>query len=217
MHDHHIGYPVPYKSLPSNIIFILKRKFLTPKLNYMLKGKGNLKKIKLSILFCIILLVAYIGTVNNVGASIRREQILFQGHYLDINWLSYRYSGPYWVQSGKTITIEWVADRTVTVYILNQKDYEQWPKIGGPLLYRTYKTAQEGTLEYCVSYADNFYIVVMGYAGMATRLYSWTEKLVWYENDPISEFVQPAIILVFVALISITLVLILKTRKTKEL
>jgi len=123
--------------------------------------------------------------INSGYASIRKEQALFSGSYLDIGLCGYRYSGPYWVQSGRTIVIEWAADRYVTVYILNEVDYKQWWwKYGGPPFYRTYKTAQRGTLEYYVNYADNFYIVVMGYAGTAARLYSWTEKLVWYENDP---------------------------------
>ena len=133
--------------------------------------------------FIVLILPILTFGINSGYASTRKEQVLFSGSYLDIGLCSYRYSGPYWVQSGRTIVIEWAADRYVTVYILNEIDYKQWCKYGGPPFYRTYKTAQQGTLEYYVNYADNFYIVVMGYAGTAARLYRWTEKLIWYEND----------------------------------
>lgn len=171
-----------------------------------------MKSSKLIILFCAVLIILCVIGVNSVDASTRKEEMLFSGQYLDIPWMGYRYSGPYWVQSGRTITVEWVADRSVTVYILNQKDYEQWSKIGGPLLYRTYKTAQQGALEYYVNYADNFYIVVMGYAGTAARLYSWTEKLVWYENS-IPEFPQPLVIVVLIILISAIILIKPKMKK----
>ena len=173
--------------------------------------RRTLKSSKLIILFCAVLIILCVG-VNSVDASTRKEEVLFSGQYLDIHWMGSRYSGPYWVQSGRTITVEWVADRSVTVYILNQKDYEQWSKIGGPLLYRTCKTAQQGTLEYYVNYADNFYIVVMGYAGTAARLYSWTEKLVWYENS-IPEFPQPLVMVVLITLISAIILIKPKMKK----
>lgn len=139
---------------------------------------------KIVILSLITLFTLCVININDVNASVRREQILFEGRNLYIGLGGSRYSGPYWVSSGKTITVEWVADRLVTVYILNDVDYRQWWKIGGPLYYRTYKTAQQGALEYYVNYADYFYVVVMGYAGQAAKLYRWKEKLVWYENDP---------------------------------
>jgi len=163
---------------------------------------GNLKLNRLIIFSSVLIVFCFI---SGVYASVRKEQILFSGQYLDVPWMGYRYSGPYWVQSDRTIRVEWVADRSVTVYILNQKDYEQWPKIGGPLMYRIYKTARQGILEYHVNYADNFYIVVMGYAGVAARIYNWTEKIVWFENN-ISESTRP---LFTVALIILTIAIIL--------
>ncbi|MEM0103389.1 MAG: carboxypeptidase-like regulatory domain-containing protein [Candidatus Methanomethylicia archaeon] len=113
---------------------------------------------------------------------VEREQILYTGKYLDIGFLSYRYSGPYFVQAGKTIHVEWAADRFVSVYILNEIDWKSWIKIGSPTSYRISKTAQEGYVRFEVKYSDNFYIVVTGFAGSAARLYSWTEKLIWQER-----------------------------------
>lgn len=150
----------------------------------LIGGKGELRLNKIVVPLLVALFTLCVININNVNASVRKEQILFEGRDLYIRWCSFRYSGPYWISSGKTITIEWVADRLVTVYILNDVDYRQWSQIGGPLIFRTYKTAQQGTLEYYVNYADNFYVVVMGYAGQAAKLYHWKEKLVWYENDP---------------------------------
>jgi Na+/alanine symporter len=55
-----------------------------------------------------------------------------------------------------------------------------------------------------------------GYTGLAARLYQWTEKLVWYENDTITEF--QSFIIPFIAIPFLTLlVVILAKWKTKSI
>ncbi len=120
-------------------------------------------------------------TIINAAQIVNKEQILFSGQNLNIAFMGYRYSGPYTVASGKTIHVEWAADRLVSVYILNEVDWENWPKYGGPPSYRIMKTSQSGNVQFKVQYSDNFFVVVMGFAGTAARLYRWTEKLKWQE------------------------------------
>ena len=119
---------------------------------------------------------------TNAAQIINKEQLLFLGQNLDIGLMGYRYSGPYSVMSGRTIYVEWTADRLVSVYILNEVDWRMWPKYGGPTSYRIMKTAETGNVQFMVHYSDKFYIVVMGFAGSAARLYTWTEKLIWQER-----------------------------------
>ncbi|MEM2738911.1 MAG: carboxypeptidase-like regulatory domain-containing protein, partial [Candidatus Bathyarchaeia archaeon] len=132
----------------------------------------------------IFIFALYLSSIAYVNAAqiIDKEQILFSGQNLDIGFMGYRYSGPYYVESDKTIYVEWAADRLVSVYILNEVEWRNWPKYGGPSSYRVMKTAQSGRVQFVARFSDNFYVVVMGFAGSAARLYSWTEKLVWRER-----------------------------------
>ncbi|MGB9693889.1 MAG: carboxypeptidase-like regulatory domain-containing protein [Fervidobacterium sp.] len=137
-----------------------------------------------SIIVLALIVALFLASISSGIAAqiVNREQILFSAQNLDIDLMGYRYSGPYSVASGKTIYAEWVGDRLVSVYILNEVDWENWAKYGGPPSYRVMKTAQSGSVQYAVQYSDIFYMVVMGFAGSAARLYAWTEKLVWQET-----------------------------------
>jgi hypothetical protein len=142
-----------------------------------------LRRIPWSLVLVLIVTLFLINATSiNAAQIVNKEQLLFSGQNLDIGPMGYRYSGPYSVMSGKTIYVEWVADRLVSAYILNEVDWENWPKYGGPASYRVMKTAQSGSVQFAVQYTDNFYIVVMGFAGSAARLYTWTEKLIWQET-----------------------------------
>lgn len=126
------------------------------------------------------------------------EQVLFSGENLDISFMGYRYSGPYSVTTGKTIHVEWAADRQVVVQILNEIDWGIFLDIGGATNNRVVKISESGALEFAVQYSDTFYIVVQGLAGGEARLYTWTEKLVWQE--PIIGILTTAIPVIIVSL-----------------
>lgn len=143
------------------------------------KFKRLINKILMTFIFVLILISSLINVVS-VAQTVTREQILFSGKNLDISFMGYRYSGPYSVSSGKTIRIEWAADRLVIVYILNEVDWKSM--LLAPTSWRATQTAQEGSLQFKVQYPDVFYIVVMGAFGSAARLYMWTEKLIWQET-----------------------------------
>jgi hypothetical protein len=94
-------------------------------------------------------------------------------------WYNIRF-GPCSIGAGETIRFEWAADRSVSVYILNQADWSNWVGIGTPPSRRNEKMAQEGFLEYTAKYSDNFYVVVCHWQSFV--IYTYTIKRVWQET-----------------------------------
>lgn len=131
----------------------------------------------------ILMILWCLGGLMSVNAAqvVTREQVLFAGQNMDIPFLGFGNLGPYSIEAGKTIRVEWVADRQVWVYILNEVDWRSWSRIVQPLVYRVYKIAQEGSLEFAVKYPDRFYVVVTGPYLNAARLYKWIVKVTWEE------------------------------------
>ncbi|MEM3628753.1 MAG: hypothetical protein QXQ94_10755 [Candidatus Bathyarchaeia archaeon] len=77
---------------------------------------------KASIITLIFIFALYLNNIVYVNAAqiINKEQILFSGQNLDIGFMGYRYSGPYYVESDKTIYVEWTADRLVSFIYLTR-------------------------------------------------------------------------------------------------
>ncbi|MEM3407089.1 MAG: dockerin type I domain-containing protein [Nitrososphaerota archaeon] len=137
----------------------------------------------LSALFFTILMAGFTFSLHGVQGQIWREVVLFSGENLDIPNLGYRYSGPYYINSGKYLAIEWEADRLVNVYILNEIDWRN-RLLGFTLTsWRVSKTGQSGQLWYPIQYTDNYYIIVMTPTLGPARLYKWVEKLYWLEYN----------------------------------
>jgi hypothetical protein len=94
------------------------------------------------------------------------------------------YDGPFYIGAGEKIRVEWTADRQISVYIMNERDFNNWVTtwvlIGN---YRVTKTAQQGFVEYPALYSDRFYVVLYGPGGIITaHIYSWTIKHIWQET-----------------------------------
>ena len=88
--------------------------------------------------------------------------------------------GPCFIRARESLRFDWSADRSVSVFILNQADWNNWAKIGTPPSYRTRKTAQEGYVQYTTKYSDNFYVVVCHWQSFI--IYKYTIKRLWQET-----------------------------------
>jgi len=101
------------------------------------------------------------------------------------------YDGPFYIKAGEKLKVEWVADRPITVYILNELDFKRWIDYyrwtgGGPTSWRTYKHDDKGSLEYLVEHPDNYYVIIYVLhtilGGYPARIYSWIIKHSWQET-----------------------------------
>ena len=112
---------------------------------------------------------------------VAKQRVLFEGRNLYISTFSYRYSGPYHLKAGQTITVTWDADSVVNVYIMNEVD---WCKrfFGAPTSWRAFGTGRSGTISYTLRYDEPIYIQVMSPAWAAAKLYTWKELLSWKEK-----------------------------------
>ena len=88
--------------------------------------------------------------------------------------------GPCLIRARESLRFEWSADRSISAFILNQADWNNWAKLGTPPSYRTRKTAQEGYVQYTTKYSDNFYVVVCHWQSFV--IYTYTIKRLWQET-----------------------------------
>jgi len=141
----------------------------------------------LSFLFFTILMIGFTFSLHIVQGQTWKEVVLYSGENLDIPNLGCRYSGPYYIESGKYLNVKWEADRLVKVYILNDIDWRL--RLGIiPTSWRISQADQSGQLWYPIEYSDNYYIIVMTPTLGPARLYKWIEKLCWLEYE-ITNFV----------------------------
>jgi len=136
----------------------------------------------LSFLFFTILMIGFTFSLHIVQGQTWKEVVLYSGENLDIPNLGCRYSGPYYIESGKYLTVKWEADQLVNVYILNDVDWRL--RLGIALTsWRTSQRGQSGQLWYPIEHSDNYYIIVMTPTLGPARLYKWIEKLCWLEYE----------------------------------
>ncbi|MEM2240562.1 MAG: transglutaminase domain-containing protein [Candidatus Bathyarchaeia archaeon] len=120
--------------------------------------------------------------------SAEKAQILVSVEEVDV---LARYAGPVDMKTGERLRVEWVADRSLTVYILNENDFKMWVDLyswtcAGPPTYRVAKYGSSGFLEYIVPHPDKYYVVlyilhtILG--GYPARVYSLTVKHIWQET-----------------------------------
>ncbi|MFH8120345.1 MAG: hypothetical protein QXS37_06090 [Candidatus Aenigmatarchaeota archaeon] len=119
--------------------------------------------------------------VNPVTTTVTRSKVLFEGKNLYISSWGYRYSGPYYLLAGQTITIIWDSDSIVNVYIMNEVD---WNKrfFSAPVSWRESETGTRGQVSYSPRYDETIYIQVMSPVWSSVKLYVWQEYLSWEEN-----------------------------------
>jgi len=116
-----------------------------------------------------------------VSRTVMRSRTLFEGRNLYIPLLGYRYSGPYYLRAGETITVTWEADSPVNVYIMNEVD---WGKrfLGAPTSFRAFSWGTSGSVSYTLRYDEPIYVQVMSPTWSAAKLYFWREEVSWRET-----------------------------------
>jgi len=99
------------------------------------------------------------------------EDIDFRWEYFDVTEHQAWFSSSFGVDAGKTIHVEWAADREVTVAILNEVDYQEdhsWT-----IMYRQDGgVGQTGVFEFPVQYSDKFYLAIQPPNTIGARIYS---------------------------------------------
>ena len=95
-----------------------------------------------------------------ITRTVTKSKVLFEGKNLYIPFMGYRYSGPYYLKAGQTITVSWDADTIVNVYIMNDVD---WGKrfFGAPTSWRASRSDERGYVSYTLRYDEPIYVQVM--------------------------------------------------------
>jgi hypothetical protein len=121
-----------------------------------------------------------------VTKVVDKIQTLFEGNNLYISTWGYRYSGPYYLKAGQTITVKWDADTTVNVYIMNDRDWAN-RFLGAPISERAFKYGTSGEVSYTLKYDEPIYVQVMSPVWASAKLYAWKETVSWQEQVTIYE------------------------------
>ena len=116
-----------------------------------------------------------------ITKAVTKSKVLFEGRNLYIPFMGYRYSGPYYLKAGQTITESWDADTIVNVYIMNDVD---WGKrfFGAPTSWRSSRSGERGSVSYTLRYDEPIYVQVMTPTWVSAKLYVWKEELTWRET-----------------------------------
>jgi predicted nucleic acid-binding Zn ribbon protein len=73
---------------------------------------------------------------------------------------SYHNYNSYVIQAGKTVSLSWSADGSVSVYILTENQYDYFSFWGYHLSPAAYKSGSSGTIVYNVANTDTYYLVI---------------------------------------------------------